>query len=331
MEIKIKFTDFWEGFDVKQSIIFKTLSKKHKVILSEEPDYLFFSVFGDEHLNYNNCIKIFYTGEEQSPDFNLCDYAIGFDYINFEDRYIRFPVYLTYPYYIDYNKMLKKKKVTKKDLIKKKVFCTFVYSNENADKKRNEFFLKLSKYKKILSGGKILNNIGYLVDNKESFQKGAKFSIAFENASKNGYTTEKIVQSFCANTIPIYWGDSRIIEVFNQKAFINVHNYKNIDEVIEYIKEIDNNDDLYLKIVNEKPLINKKESLDDNFKHLENFLEHIISQEKEKAYRRTLTAHNELYYKKIFDYYNKRNEFYKMYKYNYIYRIYKKIFIRKNK
>jgi len=34
--------------------------------------------------------------------------------------------------------------------------------------------------------------------------------------------TEKIVEAFAANCIPIYWGDPSISKVFNSKAFINV-------------------------------------------------------------------------------------------------------------
>lgn len=33
-----------------------------------------------------DCIKIFFTGEEQSPDFNIADYAVGYDDIRFGDR-----------------------------------------------------------------------------------------------------------------------------------------------------------------------------------------------------------------------------------------------------
>ena len=44
-------------------------------------------------MKYNNCVKIFYTQENLCPDFNYADYAIGFDNIEFEDRYLQFPIY----------------------------------------------------------------------------------------------------------------------------------------------------------------------------------------------------------------------------------------------
>ena len=64
-------------------------------ILSNNPDYLFYSGFGYEHLKYN-CIRIFFTGECITPDFNECDYAIGFDRLDFGDRYLRFPLFYLY-------------------------------------------------------------------------------------------------------------------------------------------------------------------------------------------------------------------------------------------
>ncbi len=66
----------------------------------------------------------------------------------------------------------------------------------NSTKVRNNFFLKISKYKKVDSGGLALNNIGYIVKNKLEFIKDYKFTIAFENSSYSGYTTEKITDAF---------------------------------------------------------------------------------------------------------------------------------------
>ena len=88
-EIKIKFVDFWPVFDYLKSDFYKILCKKYKIIISDTPDYIFYSVFGHEHLNYE-CIRIFYTGENIIPDFNICDYGIGFsNELKFNDRYLR--------------------------------------------------------------------------------------------------------------------------------------------------------------------------------------------------------------------------------------------------
>ncbi|MFR8313282.1 MAG: hypothetical protein ACLVBP_13570 [Ruminococcus sp.] len=42
---------------------------------------------------YPNAVRVFFTGENIAPDFQMCDYAIGFERLLFGDRYIRFPFY----------------------------------------------------------------------------------------------------------------------------------------------------------------------------------------------------------------------------------------------
>lgn len=260
-KIKVLFVDFWNNFDMKDNFFYKVLSSKYEVVISSNPDYLFYSVFGMEHKKYS-CIKIFYTGECISPNFDECDYAIGFDYISFEDRYFRLPNYLRKEN--DIELINRKHLISKKILDEKQGFCSFCYSNKSA-KERNYFFTELNKYKRVDSGGQVLNNIGYQVGNgrydikakhrdlsKIEWQKKYKFCIAFENTSYRGYTTEKLPQAFAAQTIPIYWGNPLIEKEFNEKAFINCHNYSNFKEVINRIKEIDEDDDLYLEILGQK-------------------------------------------------------------------------------
>lgn len=65
--------------------------------------------------------------------------------------------------------------------------------------------------------------------------KNHKFVMAFENKKKEGYITEKIINAFYSGAIPIYWGSYNIKDFFNEKAFINVSDFKNFNECIDYI------------------------------------------------------------------------------------------------
>lgn len=282
--IKIRFVDFYKGFDDRNNEFVEVLSKKYKVVFSDDPDYIIYSCFGYEHLKYN-CIRIFYTGECTTPNFNECDYAIGFDRMEFGDRYVRIPLYMLFQYKKDYLGLMDRGVFTADDLKKKESFCSFVYSNCFAQDKRTEFFERLSQYKKVNSGGRYRNNIGGAVVDKLAFQAKHKFSIAFENTVYDGYATEKLVEAFAARTIPIYYGDPRIAEDFNSGAFINCHDYGSFEEVIARIKEIDCNDVLYLSILNEDP-VKKKEKESP----LQAFLYHIFEQDYETARRRPLSS-----------------------------------------
>ena len=282
--IYINFVDFWDNFKPEDSFIYKILSKKYNVILSEKPDYLFCSVFGDDHLScQDDCIKIFYTGENFCADYNVYDYAIDFNYQDFSDRHYRFPLY--YIYKNDFELMIDKIKFQQDNFLGKTGFCSFVYSNNFAHPSRESFLNKLSEYKKVASGGRYRNNVGGPVADKLIFQKKHKFSIAFENCSSPGYTTEKLVQSFASQTIPIYWGDPLVNKVFNTKAFINCHDYNNWDEVIERIIELDSNDKAYIAMMQQPALLDANDSLENAFIKLGRFLEYIIDQPKDTAQR----------------------------------------------
>lgn len=283
--IKIKFVDFWKTFSPEDFIITKILKTKYDVQITENADYVFFSSFGLQHLDTpDQCIKIFYTGEDECPDFNLCDYAISFEWLNFGDRHLRVPLYNMMSSYID-KTLLMERKHEMNNINEKTSFCSFVVSNSSGNPIRKELFDIISAYKKVDSGGKYLNNIGGPIKDKLAFDKMHKFVIACENGSHIGYTTEKIVEAFAAQTIPIYWGDPNITKIFNPKAFINVSDYPSIEEVVERIKQIDQDDDLYAKILKEPALQSSDFSQDNQIKKISDFLDNIISQPLDIARR----------------------------------------------
>lgn len=277
--ININFVDFYKGFDVQDNEFLNTLRQYYNVIISDTPDYLFYSGFGYNHLKYDG-IRIFYTGECITPDFNECDYAIGFDRLSFGDRYARIPLYNLFQYKPEYENLHNRRKYTLPE-VASRGFCSFVVSNCFAKEERAIFFEMLSKYKTIASGGRYKNNIGGAVKDKRSFLSNYKFNIAFENSSYDGYVTEKIMEAFSAGAIPIYYGDPRVAEDFNPNAFINANDYQDFDTMIERIKEIDNNDELYLEMLN-SPIIQPKAQV----ANLGAFLCSIINQPIEMASRR---------------------------------------------
>ena len=64
-----------------------------------DADFLFFSVFGHEHLAHPDTVKVAFSGENGAPEFSVCEYAMGFDPIVFGDRYLRLPLFaLSKPY-----------------------------------------------------------------------------------------------------------------------------------------------------------------------------------------------------------------------------------------
>ena len=282
--IKIKLVDP-DNEKSMQNFLLKLLSSKYNVEFSDNPDYLFYSVFGNSHHTYD-CVRIFYTGENVVPNFNYCDYAFGFNYIEFEDRYMRLPLWRMF-YHEALSRALHKPKLDEKALERK--FCAIVVSNtKQTDGFREEFFEKLNQYKQVDSGGKYKNNVDGPVVDKMEFQKGYKFSLAFENVSANGYCTEKLLEAFASCTVPVYYGDKTVVQDFNPKAFINCHDFNSIDEVIERIRQIDNNPQEYLKMLNEPVFKDGKLPEKYSDENILKFLSNIFDQPIEQAKRRKL-------------------------------------------
>ena len=281
--LKIAFTDFWDVFDPEENFITDALKKHFTVEISKDPDFVFCSIFGRRHLKYS-CAKIFYTGENIEPDFNLVDYALGFGEISFYDRYLRFPHYILYPRACSLAK--RKPEMTDDELLDRK-FCNYVISNAVSAGERIEMIDALSSYKELGSGGRFRNNVGGPVADKIDFAKGYKFSFAFENSSSRGYTTEKIMEAFASETVPIYWGNPDIAREFNPGSFINCHDFSSFEAVAEFVKKVDGDDELYLSMV-KAPIVNSdslaKKCLEPDY--LADYLYKVCSQDPVAAIRR---------------------------------------------
>lgn len=288
--IKIKFV-FKQEFEnwIKNHFV-SILEKHYKVEFSEKPDYIFYNSHEELFLDYD-CIRISWTGENVRPNFNFCDYALGFDYMSFEDRYLRYPLYLLNDWFID-KAVSKHLGINENEMKSKSKFCNFIVSNGFASEMRSVFFDLLSKYKIVDSGGKYKNNLGYFVDNKFKFQSQYKFTICFENSSTSGYVTEKLIQAVASCTIPIYWGDYNAFKPLseggggiNKKSLISIHDYKSLDEVIQVVKKIDNDQDLYISYLKEPFFLDDDHTIILNTK-LELFLKNIFDQPIISANRR---------------------------------------------
>ncbi len=269
--IKIYFVDFWPVFNKQDNFFLDFLKEDYEVVLDKEnPDFLFYSVFGTEHYGYN-CVKIFFTGENIRPNFQECDWALTFDYSE-NPRNYRLPLYA---FYEDVNKLTLPKPPIDELFKEKTKFCNFIYSNPSC-KKRNEFFKKLSKYKKVDSAGRLYRNTSERIGDKIQFIRQYKFTFAFENESYPGYTTEKIFEPMISNSIPIYWGNPLVNRDFNEKSFLNYHQYGSDEELIKKIIELDNNDDLYKQMLAEPYFNDNKVNEFVNRDNIKNRLKQII-------------------------------------------------------
>lgn len=238
--IRCAFVDFWESFNPTE---IPYLFENYNIVIDlKNPDYIFYSCYGHNHYNYDSCIKIFLCYENLEPIFNDCDYAITHSEIEYKDRSFR--------NYCNSHPEKPLPLLSSEKLLDRK-FCNFIYSNNHcSDPYRTLILQELSKYKKVDCAGPLFNNIGYCVpptrQAKIEFQAQYKFSLAIENSSALGYTTEKIYDPFLAHSVPIYWGNPHIDSDYNPSSFINLMNCSCMEEAIEEIIRLDNDDEAYL-------------------------------------------------------------------------------------
>ncbi|GAA8506909.1 glycosyltransferase family 10 [Helicobacter pylori] len=271
--------------EFKANILYFILKQRYKIILHSNPNEPSDLVFGNplgqarKILSYQNTKRVFYTGENEAPNFNLFDYAIGFDELDFNNRYLRMPLYYAYlhykaeivndttsPYKLKALYALKKPSHKFKEnhpnlcaLIHNEIdplkrgFASFVASNAKAPM-RNAFYDALNAIEPVTGGGSVKNTLGYKVKNKNEFLSQYKFNLCFENSQGYGYVTEKILDAYFSHTIPIYWGSPSVAKDFNPKSFVNVHDFKNFDEAIDYIRYLHAHPNAYLDMLYENPL-----------------------------------------------------------------------------
>ncbi|PDW37841.1 fucosyltransferase [Helicobacter pylori] len=280
--------NWWGGAkEFKKSALYFILSQRYTITLHQNPNEPSDLVFGNpleqarKILSYQNTKRVFYTGENEAPNFNLFDYAIGFDELNFNDRYLRMPLYYAYlhykaeivndttsPYKLKADSLYTLKKPShnfkenhphlcalihnKSDPLKRG-FASFVASNANAPV-RNAFYEALNSIEPVASGGSVKNTLGYNVKNKNEFLSQYKFNLCFENTQGYGYVTEKIIDAYFSHTIPIYWGSPSVAKDFNPKSFVNVHDFKDFDEAIDYVRYLHTHPNAYLDMLYENPL-----------------------------------------------------------------------------
>lgn len=109
-------------------------------------------------------------------------------------------------------------------------FCCFLYSNRVPYRER--IFRELSKYKRVDAPGVSMNNHPSIDgdalpgetkwETKRRFLARYKFTLALENFVFSGYQTEKLYDAMLAFSVPVYVGDPRVTEIFDEGSFVNL-------------------------------------------------------------------------------------------------------------
>lgn len=266
--MKLCFLDFWDGFQSNNNFLLDVFQSIYPSAQSiENPhdaDIILYSCFGQSHrqVSKNQKTKIFYTGENLRPNFDDCTFSFTFDYPDYGGRNIRFPLWLwQFAFFgkTDYENpkfVLPPEQVENnpwKNNRDRPNFCAGIWNNPAHT--RVETQKLFSSYKPFDLYGKTSGNWFYGEKQKYDILSKYRFSICYENTIHMGYYTEKLVHAKCSGTIPIYRADPMCEVDFNKKGFINLENFSSIHDLLEYVKKVDNSEELVLQYQNE-PLFN---------------------------------------------------------------------------
>jgi hypothetical protein len=260
----VKLNSWWNNNDLKSLNLFSKLFDIPE-IKNKYNSVEMYSVFGDPPKNKkSNVLYVQFSGESNYLD------PSNFD-INFiptkmetsDSSLLLFPLsaYYVLSYEIDVNLFINPRTLTKKT-----AFCLFSVSNSGC-KERNNFYHHLSTYKTVDSCGKYLNNMGsncpefYESNEYCEFLNKYKFMMCFENKLQDNYFTEKLINAYKCNTIPIYWGCPNIHEYINMNAIFYLRPNFTEDDVKKLIDDImkhDQDDKLYFEKHNQ-PLFKNNE------------------------------------------------------------------------
>lgn len=172
--------------------------------------------------------RIYFNGENNHyPGFapylhNLLDHhsinlSLGFDYTD-DPRYMRFPLWILEMFppestEEDIRRICDRLSHQQLETSRNR-FCALVSGNRGPDDPgailRTAMVQQLNTIDTVDCAGKLLHNTDELKtkfnDNKAEFLKQYRFYICPENASVEGYVTEKLFHCIGSGCIPIYWG-----------------------------------------------------------------------------------------------------------------------------
>ncbi|NCY22146.1 hypothetical protein EBX31_09365 [bacterium] len=254
LEISLNFSDCPPQFE---NYFLPILETKYRIRRDERPDFLIYALTGHRHRLYN-CVKIYVHHETYAPDWSQCDYAV-LPIWSPDPRQLHVPIFAfdrsPQPLIRGGDEDWKGIRASKTH------FCALLSSYvDRTVARRALFFQALNRRKRVHSSGRGINNTGFSAPPghaaKLDFLRPYRFTIAFENKERLGWTTEKIYDPFAVHTIPIFWGDRRVARYFNPQSFINAHDFASLAELADYVCYVDETPELYDQYLKATPFIN---------------------------------------------------------------------------
>ena len=207
--------------------------------------------------NYSKSLWI--TFENRRPPSSFFQRTLSFDLDDFNGLNHYLPLWVLYidflgngnswiRHNVDQDNLIKGRILSTEDH-KEKFVCVFM---NNPDPIRIRAIEALSKLGEVHVYGRYSGN--YIAD-KLQVSKQYQFSLCFENDLFPGYVTEKPLEAWLGETIPLYWGYDAG-GYLNPNALINLNTFVNLKDFIDYVAYVKSSAEMYQQIYQE-PLLQK--------------------------------------------------------------------------
>jgi len=234
----ILYYNWWNKQPADEIWFTSFLQKRGFLDRYQKARFVFFSSLGNlnilrvdalTHPFSHNRRRVYFNGENNHhPNFapylhNLLDHrsidlSLGFDYTD-NPRYLRFPLWILEMFppestEQDIRRICDQLSHQQWDASARSRFCALVSGNRGPNdpgaQRRTRLVESFNSIASVDCAGKLLHNTDELKtrfnDNKAEFLKQYKFYICPENASVEGYVTEKVFHAIGSGCISIYWG-----------------------------------------------------------------------------------------------------------------------------
>lgn len=241
--LKVAISDFWDGFDPRRHRVINALLpdgiESVDIVDVAAADLVIHSVFGVDHLRAGSTVVAF-SGEPWMAERTAAQWSIDWRYLDLPNH-LRLPVWASYLLRVDYAMP------SGGSDPEARKFCNFIYSNQRCAM-RNAFFGAMHQREPVESLGTVLNNTTHPAlsqrddpswhESKLGVLGEYKFTIAFENSEHVGYTTEKLIDAWLADTVPIYWGNPALSADLPVGACLSLYEAGSMAKLVDQVLEV---------------------------------------------------------------------------------------------
>jgi hypothetical protein len=153
----------------------------------------------------------------------------------------------------DSRSLLATRKKKETDFQSAKFACAFI---NNPEPTRMAAIEELGKFGQVDVFGAFS---GKPVKSKKQIAKEYKFVVCFENDLYPGYVTEKLLDAYLCDAVPIYWGDLGSEEHINRDSFINLKDFASIRDFADFVGNLD---EIAYQEIYSQPLLSSIPSLE---------------------------------------------------------------------